>query len=56
MKGFLMLLPLNEGLPKILFSDNGHLLASFRTEREKFYPGSGLEPGPVVLRASALTT
>ena len=25
-----------------------------RIEREKFYPGPGLEPGPLALRASAL--
>ena len=28
----------------------------FRIEREKFYPGLGLEPGPLALRASALST
>ena len=28
---------LNEVLLKILFSDNGHLLDSYRIEREKFY-------------------
>ena len=25
-------------------------------EIEKFYPGSGIEPGPLALHASALTT
>ena len=29
---------------------------SSRIEREKLYPGTGLEPGPLALRASALTT
>ena len=27
-----------------------------RIEREKFYPGPGLEPWPLALRASPLTT
>ena len=27
-----------------------------RIEREKFYPGLGLEPGPLALHSSALTT
>ena len=31
-------------------------MARPRIEREKFYPGSGLEPGPLALHASALTT
>ena len=26
----------------------------FKFEREKFYPGPGIEPGPLTLRASAL--
>ena len=30
-------------------------MARCRTEREKFYPGPGLEPGPLALLASALT-
>ena len=25
-----------------------------KSEREKFYPGPGIEPGPLALRASAL--
>ena len=31
------------------------MLASRRIQREKFYPGPGLEPGPLALCASALT-
>ena len=30
-------------------------MASCRIEREKFYPRPGLEPGPLVSHASALT-
>ena len=30
------------------------LLASCEIEREKFYPGPGIKPGPLALRASAL--
>ena len=30
-------------------------MARCKIEREKFYPGQGLEPGPLALRASALT-
>ena len=41
---------------KFLFSEQGHLLANCRIEREKLYPGPGLEPGPIALRTSALTT
>ena len=51
-----MLRKFNEVLLKIQFSDNGRLLASFRIEREKFYPGLVLEPGFPALRAGALTT
>ena len=29
-------------------------MASCVIEREKFYPGPGIEPGPLALRASAL--
>ena len=29
-------------------------LSSLKFEREKFYPGPGIEPGPLALRASAL--
>ena len=29
---------------KILFSEQGRLLASCRIERQKFYPGQTLEP------------
>ena len=32
---------------KIYFSEQGPLLASCRIEREKFYPGPGLESGPL---------
>ena len=28
----------------------------YRIEREKFYPGPSLEPGPLALRACPLTT
>ena len=31
-------------------------MASCRIERDEFYPGLGLEPGPLALHASALTT
>ena len=40
-----MLRPFNEVLLKIYVSDNDSLLASFRIEGEKFYPGPGLKPG-----------
>ena len=43
-----MLRPLNEELLKIQFSVQGRLLASCRIERETFYPGLGLEPGPLL--------
>ena len=36
-------------------SDQGHLLANCGTEREKFYPGPGPEPGLLAFRANALT-
>ena len=55
MKGILVLRPLSELILKIKFSEEGHLLARYRIEREKFYPGPGLEPGPLVFRANALT-
>ena len=35
--------------------EQGRLLARCKTEREKCYPGPGLEPGPLALRASAHT-
>ena len=50
-----MVRPLNELILKIWCSDQGPLLANCRTEREKFYPEPGLEPGPVAFRANALT-
>ena len=53
---FLVLRPLNELMLKIWFSGKGHLLARCRIEREKFYHGPGLEPGPLALQASALIT
>ena len=31
-------------------------MARYTIEIEKFYPGPGLEPGPLALRANALTT
>ena len=31
------------------------IILFIRIEREKFYPGPGLEPGPLALRANALT-
>ena len=40
---------------KIWCSDQCHLLANCRIEIEKFYPGSGLEPGPLAFHANALT-
>ena len=49
-----MLQPLKEVILKILFSGQGHLLASCKIEREKFYPVPGIEPGPLALRTSAL--
>ena len=54
-KGYKELRPLNQLILKILCSDQGHLLANCRIEREKFYPGPGLEPGPLAFRANALT-
>ena len=54
MKGNLVLRPLNELILKIKFSEEGNLLARCRIEREKFYPGQGIEPGYPALRASTL--
>ena len=56
MKRYLVLQPLNEIILRLYFPKQGRLLASCRIEREKFYPGPGLEPEPLALRASALTT
>ena len=45
---------------EINYVDTEHLfirampLACCEIEREKFYPGPGIEPGPLALRASAL--
>ena len=39
-----------------MLSDSGLMMTSFRSEREKFYPGPGLEPGCPALRACALIT
>ena len=50
-----MLRPLSELILKILFSEEGHLLARSRIEREKFYPRPGLEPEPSAFRANGLT-
>ena len=47
--------PFNEIL-KIYFSGQGCLLDSLNIEREKFYPGPGIEPGSPVLCAGTLTT
>ena len=41
---------------QILFSKEGHLLSRSRIEREKFYPGLGLEPGSLAFHANALTS
>ena len=50
-----MLQPLGELILKIWFSEEGPLLARYRIEREKFYPGPGLKPGPLTLRPNVLT-
>ena len=50
-----MIQPLNELILKIWYSDQGHLLANCKTERQKFYSGPELEPGPLAFRANALT-
>ena len=50
-----MLRQLNELILKILFSEEGDLLARCRIEREKFYLGPGLEPRPLVLRTKVMT-
>ena len=39
---------------KMYFSGQSRLLTSLEIEREKLYPGPGLEPGPLALRADAL--
>ena len=39
-----------------LVSEQSRLLANFRIERKKFYPGPGFEPRSLALQASALTT
>ena len=49
-----MIRPLNKLRLKIWCSDQGHLLANCRTEKEKFYPGPGLELEPLAFRANAL--
>ena len=41
---------------KISVLEQGRLLDSCRIEREKLYPGPGLEPRSLAFRASALTT
>ena len=51
-----MLQSLSELILKIQFSQEGYLLARSRIEREKFYPGPDLEPGPLAFRANALTS
>ena len=45
-----------DNMLKIEFSEQGRLLASCRIQREKFYPGPGIETGTLALHASALTT
>ena len=55
MKGYLVLRPLNEIILKNLFSEQGHLLTSCKIEREKFYPGLGLELNEVVITLNILS-
>ena len=40
----------------LLFPEQARLLASCTIETEKLFPGPGLEPGPLALRAGALTS
>ena len=47
--------PLKEIILKIWCSDQGHLLANCRTEREKFFPGPGLEPQPLAFHINSLS-
>ena len=57
MKRYLVLVlrTLSELILKIYFSEEDHLLARYRIEREKFYPAPGLEPEPLAFRANAPT-